>query len=73
VRATSDLLSGIQPTITSANPKFLGLNEPDPGCIDSGGVTDSDFNLKTWAFNLESPADINTVSIFFKDKPERPR
>ena len=26
----------------------------------------------TWAYDLELPADINTVSIFFKDKPERP-
>ena len=71
VQAKSNLLADIRPTITSANPKFLGLNGPDPSCIDISGTIDSDFPLMTWTFNLKSAADINTVSIFFKDKPER--
>jgi hypothetical protein len=72
VQATYNLLAGIKPTISSANPKFLGSNEPDSACFDSDRTVDSDFSLQTWAFFLESPADINTVGIFFKDKPERP-
>jgi hypothetical protein len=72
VQATYNLLAGIQPTISSVNPKFLGLNEPDSACFDSDWTGDLDSPLQTWAFFLESPADINTVGIFFKDKPERP-
>jgi hypothetical protein len=72
-QATSDLLAGIRPTITSANPKVHGSKKPDPSCFNSSGITDSDLTLQTWAFKLEFPADINTVSIFFKDKPERPK
>ena len=72
VQATYNLLAGIQPTTSSANPKFLGSNEPDPVCFDSVGTGDSDSPLQTWAFYLESLADIKTVVIFFKDKPERP-
>jgi hypothetical protein len=71
--ATSNLLAGIRPHITSDNPKFLGSNKPDPSCFDSGGISDSYSPLQTWEFVLESPADINTVSIFFKNKPERPK
>ena len=72
-QATSNLLAGIRPTITSTKPKFLCSNNPDPGCFDSCEITDSFSPLQTWAFELESPADINTVSIFFfKDKSERP-
>jgi hypothetical protein len=69
-QATSDLLAGIRPTITSANPKVHGSKKPEPSCSNSGGITDSDLTLQTWAFELEFPADINTVSIFFKDKPD---
>jgi hypothetical protein len=71
--ATINLLAGIRPTIKSDNPKFLGSNKPDPGCFDSGGISDSYSPLQTWVFDLESPADINTVSIFFKDKSKRPK
>ncbi len=72
VQATYNLLAGIQPTISRVNPKFLGSNEPDPACLDSGRTGDSDLPIQTWAFFLESTADINTVGIFYKDKPERP-
>ena len=72
-QATSDLLVGIRPTITSANPKFHGSKKPDSSCFNSSGITDSDLTLQTWVFEMEFPADINTVSIFFKDKPERPK
>ena len=71
--ATINLLAGIRPTIKSDNPKFLDSNKPDPGCFDSGGISDSYSPLQTWVFDLESPADINTVSIFFKSKSERPK
>ncbi len=64
-QATSNLLAGIRPTITSANPKFLGSKKPDPSCYDSGGITDSDSPLHTWAYDLKSQADIKTVGIFF--------
>ncbi len=40
VQATYNLLAGIQPTISSANPKFLGSNEPVPPCFNSGGKGD---------------------------------
>ena len=72
-QATSDLLAGIRPTITSANPKLFGSKKPDPSCFNSGGITDSDLTLQTWAYNLEFLAEINTVSIFFKEKPARPK
>jgi hypothetical protein len=67
------LLAGIRPTITGAPPKFLGSIEPDPGFNDSGGTGDPDFTFMTWTFSLESPADVNTVSIFFKDEPKGPQ
>ena len=70
-QSTSDLLAGIRPTITSANHEFHGSKKPDPNCSNSGGITDSDLLLQTWAYDLEFPSDINTVSIFFKDKPQR--
>jgi hypothetical protein len=72
VQATYNLLAGIQPTISSANPKFLGSNKPDSACLDSGGTGDSYSPFQTWVFDLEFLADIKTVGIFFKDKPERP-
>ena len=67
VQATFNLLAGIRPFRTSANTKFLNSNSPDPGCFDSGGTEDSYSPLQTWAFDLKSQEDINTVSIFFKD------
>ena len=70
VQATYNLLAGIQPTISSTNPKFLGSNKPESACFDSGGTEDSDYPLQTWAFDLDSLAVIKTVGIFFKDKPE---
>ncbi len=70
-KAKSNLLAGIRPTITSANPKFFGSKKLDSSCFNSGGITDSDLTLQTWAYNLEFPTEINTVSIFFKEKPER--
>ena len=73
VQAASNLLAGIKPYTSSANPKFLGSNKPDPSCFNSGGTTDSDLTLQTWEYELEFPADINSVSIFFKDKLERPK
>ena len=73
VQATSNLLAGIQPTITTANQKFFGSNRPDSGCIHSDEHTDSDLAFQTWEFNLESAADINTVSILFEDMPKLPQ
>ena len=72
VQTTSNLLSRIQPIITGANSDFLGSHKADPICSDSSGITYSDSPLQTWAYDLKSQAEINTVGIFFKDKPERP-
>ena len=73
VKATSNLLAGIWPSITSANPKFLGSENLDPSCFDSRGISHLDSPIRTWAFNLESSSDINTVIILLKDKSERPK
>ncbi len=40
VQATYNLLAGIKPNISGANPKFFGLNKPDSACFDSGGTGD---------------------------------
>jgi hypothetical protein len=73
VQATFNLLDGIRPFRKSASPKFLDSNSPDPGCFHSGGTEDSYSPLQTWAFDLKSSENINTVSIFFKDKRKRPQ
>ncbi len=70
-QAASSLLAGIRPTITVANPKFHGSKKTDSGFFNSGGVTDSDSPFLTWAFELKFTEEINKVSIFFKDRPER--
>jgi hypothetical protein len=40
VQTTSNLLVGIQPTITGANSDFFGLHKADPRCFNSSGISD---------------------------------